>query len=98
MLSMIGKRLRTAERRLEALVFKDARERIIDFLKDNAAKRGKRIGFETLIRHNLTQQDIANFTCTSRQTVTSVLNELRKANLIYFNRRSFLIRDLAKLS
>lgn len=98
MLSMIGRRLRNAERRLEALVFKDARQRIIDFLKENAQRRGKQIGYETLIQHNLTQQDIANFTCTSRQTVTSVLNDLKKANLIYFNRRSFLIRDLAKLS
>lgn len=98
MMTMIGKRLRNAERRLESLVFKDARARIIDFLVENANRRGKKVGFETLIRHNLTQQDIANFTCTSRQTVTSVLNDLRKANLIYFNRRSFLIRDLAKLT
>ena len=35
---------------------------------------------------------------TSRQTVTSVMNDLRKANLIYFNRRTILIRDLGRLS
>ncbi len=97
-LDMIGKRLRRAEDRLESLVFKDARERIIDFLKDNATKRGRQVGFETLFKHSLTQQDIANFTGTSRQTVTSVMNDLRKSNQIYFNRRSILIRDLASLS
>jgi CRP/FNR family transcriptional regulator, cyclic AMP receptor protein len=37
-------------------------------------------------------------TGTSRQTVTSVLNDLRKSNLIYFNRNSILIRDLQNLS
>jgi len=98
LLQWIGMRLRRTESRLESLIFKDARERIIDFLKDSARKRGKRVGFETLIRHSLTQQDIANITGTSRQTVTSVLNDLRKSNLIYFNRRSILIRDMTKLS
>lgn len=98
LLQWIGTRLRRTETRLESLIFKDARERIIDFLKDSARKRGKRIGYETLIRHSLTQQDIANITGTSRQTVTSVLNDLRKSNLIYFNRRSILIRDMTKLS
>ncbi len=97
-ISMIGGRLRRVEDRLEALMFKDARERIIDFLKDSATKQGKRVGYEMLIKHCYTQQDIANLTGTSRQTVTSVLNDLKKSNLIYFNRRSILIRDLAKLA
>lgn len=96
-LSIMGDRLREAESRLEALIFKDARTRIIDFLKDNAEKRGRRVGYEMLFKHSLTQQDIANITGTSRQTVTSVLNELRKENLIYFNRRSILIRDMTRL-
>ena len=98
LLNVIGSRLRDVEGRLESLIFKDARERIIDFLKDSASKQGKKIGYELLIKHCLTQQDIANITGTSRQTVTSVLNDLRKSNLIYFNRRSILIRDIAKLS
>lgn len=97
-LNMIGKRLERAENRLESLIFKDARERIIDFLRDNAEKRGRQVGYETLFKHSLTQQDIANFTGTSRQTVTSVLNDLRKTNQIYFNRKSILIRDLANLA
>lgn len=94
----IGQRLRAMENRLEGMILKDARERIIDFLIESAHMHGERVGYETLIRHSLTQQDIANFTGTSRQTVTSVLNELRKSNLIYFNRKSILIRDLEKLS
>ena len=96
-LNLIGERLRRAENRLEALIFKDARTRIVDFLKDTANRRGRRVGYETLVKHSMTQQDIANLTGTSRQTVTSVLNELRKSNLIYFNRKSILIRDLANL-
>ena len=97
-LNMVGKRLLNVEQKLESLIFKDARARIIDFLKESAAARGRRVGFEMLFKHCLTQQDIANLTGTSRQTVTSVLNDLRKDNLIYFNRNTILIRDLGKLS
>ena len=83
---------------MESLIFKDARARIIDFLKESAETRGRKVGFEMLFKHCLTQQDIANLTGTSRQTVTSVLNDLRKDNLIYFNRNTILIRDMGKLS
>ena len=50
-----------------------------------------------LLKHSLTHQDIANITCTSRQTVTLVLNDLRKENLIYFNRGRILVRDMENL-
>jgi CRP-like cAMP-binding protein len=97
-LSMISRRLKYTEKRLESLIFKDARQRIVDFLRHHAELHGRQVGFETFFRHNFTQQDIANFTGTSRQTVTSVLNALRKSNKIYFNRRGVLIRDLEALS
>lgn len=96
-INIIGKKLRYAEKRLESLILKDARSRIIDFLKDNAENFGRQVGFEMLLKHSMTQQDIANFTGTSRQTVTSVLNDLRRSNKIHFNRKSILIRDLAGL-
>ena len=97
-MSLFGNRLVRAENKLESLIFKDARTRIIDFIRDSVARRGRRIGYEMLLKHSLTHQDIANITCTSRQTVTLVLNELRKSDLIYFNRGKILVRDMAKLA
>jgi len=94
----ISQRLHRAEGRLTNLVVKDARERIIEFLLDTAIKEGRRVGFETLVKHHLTQQDIASITGTSRQTVTSVFNELKRTNLIHFNRNTILIRDMNKLA
>ncbi len=96
-LNMLARRLRQCERQLESFVFKDARTRIVEFLKHNARRHGKQVGIETLVRHNLTQQDIANFTGTSRQTVTIVLNDLRKTNQIHLSRHAVLIRNLASL-
>lgn len=97
-LKIIGFRLRKMERKIESLVFKDARTRIVDFLKEMAEEKGQKVGFETMIKNHLTHKDIASLTGTSRQTVTTVMNELREKNLINFDRRRILIRDLDKLA
>jgi CRP/FNR family transcriptional regulator, cyclic AMP receptor protein len=98
MLKLVGLRLMKLERKLESLVFKDARTRVIEFLKDSASWKGQKVGFETMIPTKLTHKDIASLTGTSRQTVTTILNELKDKNLIYFDRRKILIRDLEKLA
>ncbi|MBK7636506.1 MAG: Crp/Fnr family transcriptional regulator [Saprospiraceae bacterium] len=97
LIEFLGKKLKYTEDRLESLALNDARERIIQFLRINAQSFGQTIGFEVLLKHDFTQQDIANFTGTSRQTVTTVMNDLKKHNQIYFKRKSILIRDLKAL-
>lgn len=97
MRKLIGLRLLRAERKIESLVFKDARTRIIEYLADLAKDKGQKVGFEVLVKNFFTHQDIANMTATSRQTVTTVLNELRDKNLINFDRKRLLIRDLSNL-
>lgn len=98
MMRIMGSRVLEMEQRLESLVFKDSRTRIIEFLKNLATKRGQRVGYEMLVRKFFTHQEIANLTATSRQTVTTVLNELRNKNILIFNRRRLLIRDMDKLA
>lgn len=93
----LGERISRSEKRLERLIFDDARTRIIAFLKEQAQKNGQKFADETLIRHGFTHQDMANITGTSRQLVTIVLNELKKENLINFDRTSILIRDVDQL-
>jgi len=97
MLKLVGLRLMKLERKLELLVFKDARTRIVEFIKDSATWKGKKVGYETLVPTKLTHKDIAALTGTSRQTVTTVLNELKEKNLINFDRKKILVRDLANL-
>lgn len=96
-MNIVARRLVKMERRLESLVFKDARTRIIDFLREQAEEKGQAVGFEIVIRKPLTHQEMANLTATSRQTVTTVLNELRQEQIISFNRRQILIRDMDRL-
>lgn len=94
---LIGLRIEKLERKLEGLMFKDVRSRLIDFLKDMAQERGEKIGYETLIKHSLTQKDIAALIGSSRQTVAKLLNELKDDNLIHYRRNRILIRDLENL-
>ncbi len=94
LMQAIGKKLQLAERQIQALSSSDARGRVVFFIRDLAQRHGRPIGKEVLVKHYLTQQEIAEATGTSRQTVTSLLNEWRKQNLVYFTRHSILIRDL----
>ncbi len=94
---MVGDRMRKLERRIELLVSKDARTRVIEFIRDMAKEKGQKVGYETLIKSYLKHQDIASLTGTSRQTVTTILNELKEKNIINFDRRKILIRDMQKL-
>lgn len=97
MMNIMGSRVLEMEQRLESLVFKDSRTRIVEFLENLAKKKGQRVGYEMLVRKFLTHQEIANLTATSRQTVTTVLNELRSKNILTFNRQRLLIRDMELL-
>lgn len=97
MMKVMGSRVLDMEKRLESLVFKDSRTRIVEYLKDLAKQKGQRVGYEMLVRNFLTHQEIANLTATSRQTVTTVLNELRNDNILTFNRKRLLVRDMEKL-
>ena len=96
-INKLGDRIKQSEKRLEELIFKDSRARIISFIRTQAGKTGQAFGDEVLVKHGLTQQDMANLTGTSRQLVTIILNELRKEDQINFDRSSILIRDLATL-
>jgi CRP-like cAMP-binding protein len=94
LMRIMGRRVLDMEKRLESLVFKDSRTRVVEFLYNLAREKGQRVGYEMLVRRFLTHQEIANLTATSRQTVTTILNELRNKNVLTFNRKRMLVRDM----
>lgn len=96
-MSYLTSKIQKTEKRLEAQVVKNARSRVLDFIKESGEQRGIKVGYELLVKRHLTQQEIANITGTSRQTVTEVFRSLKDQNLIYFNRNKILIRDIMKL-
>ena len=93
-LKLIGLKLRRIERRLENIAFKDARTRITEFLFDFAREYGERRGRELVVKNFLKHQDIANLTATSRQTVTTILNDLKQQGIIKYDRRKMILKDV----
>ncbi len=97
LLRYLGERLRYTENQLEKVVLKDSKSRIMEYLHQMGTEQGKLVGMETLVKHNMTHQDIADLTGTSRQMVTAVLNQLKRENVLYFNRKKILFRNLNAL-
>ena len=74
------------------------RERVILMIKKLAQISSRRVGTETLITHDLSQQEMANYCFCTRQSVVNVLTDLKKRNLIHIaSRNRILVRNLKKL-
>ncbi len=93
----VGLKMKRFKNNYSNLVSKDAKTRLVTFLKDWAQKEGKQEGNKVTIDNYLTQTDIAQIICTSRQTATLLLNELEDKNLIYYTRKEIIIDDISKL-
>ncbi len=87
----IGMRLQKVERKIELLVFKDVRTRLIEFISELESEYGtKKNGF-IVIKHSYTQKNIADLIGSSRQTVSSLLNEFQSEGLIKIKRGKFIL-------
>ncbi|WP_284651665.1 Crp/Fnr family transcriptional regulator [Flavobacterium terrisoli] len=93
----VGLKLKRIKNNYANLVSKDAKTRLLTFIKDWAARDGKREGNRVTIQNYLTQNDIAQIICTSRQTATVLLNELEENGLMYYGRKEIIIEDISKL-
>lgn len=92
----IGLRIKKLERRLQLLLFKDTRTRLLEFLNELCEEFGhdcEKTG-DKVIEHPYTQKDIASLLGTSRPTLNTLMNELKEENVISFSRRE--IRLLKK--
>jgi len=96
-LTGLGARVGSAEKRFEAYVFQDSRSRVIDFILSYARKVGAPSASGIIFSHYMTHQDIANLTGASRQFVTAVLNDLRRSGYIGFNRITITVKNAAGL-
>jgi CRP/FNR family transcriptional regulator len=81
-------------KRLERLNWMDAECRIKFTLRELAQKLGKRFGDETLLKLNLTHEELAMLTDSSRQTVTKTLSTLKRKGIITYSRNRILFRNL----
>ncbi|WP_406684472.1 Crp/Fnr family transcriptional regulator [Seonamhaeicola sp. MEBiC1930] len=90
---LIGFKLKRLERRLQILLFKDAKTRLVEFLEELCSDYGydcEKTG-DKVIHHPYTQRDIASLIGTSRPTLNILLNELKEDKVIEFGRKEIRI-------
>ena len=93
----VGLKMKRIKNSYSNLISKDAKTRLFQFLKDWAEKEGKRVDNKVVIENYLTQNDIAQIICTSRQTATQLLNEMETNGTLIYNRKEIIISDISKL-
>ena len=93
----VGLKMKRIKNSYANLISKDAKTRLFQFLKDWAEKEGERVGNKVVIENYLTQNDIAQIICTSRQTATHLLNEMETNGTIIYSRKEIIITDISKL-
>ena len=83
----IGFKFKRLQNRYSNLVFKDVRQRLLEFLHEWARNDGTPRGAELVVSNYLTHQDIAQLICTTRQTVTQTLNQLEAEGRLRYSRQ-----------
>ncbi|EZH73232.1 transcriptional regulator [Aquimarina atlantica] len=93
----IGMRFKRLERRLQLLLFKDTKTRLLEFLNELKEDYGHCCPDtgDMVIEHPYTQKDIAHLIGTSRPTLNIILNELKESNVIDFNRKEIRLKNVA---
>jgi CRP/FNR family transcriptional regulator, cyclic AMP receptor protein len=91
----IGFRFKKLERRLEILLFKDVKTRLLEFIKELSTEYGYKnvITGDVVIKHPYTQKDISSLIGTSRPTLNLYLNELRLEGIIDFNQKEMFLKN-----
>ena len=95
---LIGMRRQRVEKRLRNLLFRSNRERVIHLLIELCEKYGIRGDEGISLNIRLSHQEMACIIGSTRETVTVVLGQLQKENLLKIARRRVIITDLHRLA
>ena len=95
---VVNEKLLSFQQKYEDLIFKDVDTRVLDFFKRYAKHHGKTNGNSVEMEMMLTHQDIADYTASSRQSVTTIINRLvEKGRIIYEGRKKVIIPNINDL-
>ncbi|HEV3343744.1 MAG TPA: Crp/Fnr family transcriptional regulator [Pirellulales bacterium] len=90
---LIGMRRRRIERRLQHLLFRSSRDRLVHLLLELADDYGQPSPDGTRIGLKVSHQDLADVIGTTRESVTLRLGELQREGLVKVVRRTIVVTD-----
>lgn len=94
---LIGLRRRRVERRLQSLMFRSNRDRLVQLLVDLLEQYGQPDREGTLIGIKLSHQELANIIGSTRETVTVLLGQLQLERFLRVSRQRIVVREPEKL-
>jgi CRP/FNR family transcriptional regulator len=97
-MARVSEKFKNLETRYVNMVSKDVKSRLMYCFREWARKEGRQSGNKIIVKNPLTHHDLANMIATSRQTVTVILNELKEAGKISYNRKEIAFSDLSLTS
>lgn len=94
----VGTKLRQVESRLINLLNKDVKTRLVNFIWQLAKLHPSEVSSNSYSTENfMTHEDIAQLIGSSRQTVTTFINEFNEEGLFSINRKSIVVPNLINL-
>ncbi|KRG09423.1 Crp/Fnr family transcriptional regulator [Lederbergia galactosidilytica] len=97
MMRVMGTIIKDLQERLQGLSGKDVKQRAISLLLKLADKHGERRGNSVTINLPITNQELANFVGTSRETINRLFSQIGKKGILKVERNRIIIVDLAGL-
>jgi CRP/FNR family transcriptional regulator, cyclic AMP receptor protein len=97
-LRALAERLRRTNEAMADLVFSDVPGRVAKALLDLAERFGDESSDGVLVRHDLTQEELAQLVGASRETVNKALSEFANRGWIRLEGRSVLLLDRERLA
>lgn len=94
---LVGLKLKRLRNRFWDIIHKDVKTRLIDFLLQLAGNHNLGLSDQLEMENFMTHAEVANLIGSSRQTVTTLINELEQKNLIAFNRQKIQFFSLIAL-
>jgi CRP-like cAMP-binding protein len=95
---LVGMRRQRIERRLKNLLFQSTRDRLIHLLLDLEEQFGQDTPEGVRLRIKLSHQDLGNLIGATRETVTSLLGQLRVEGSIEYKRCKIVLKNVPKLA
>jgi len=93
----LGNKLKKVETRLLNILNKDVKSRLVQLLLQLATDNKSIVDNKAVIEKFLTHDDIAKLIGSSRQTVTTTLNQFEKLELITISKKDIRINDVGLL-
>ncbi|OGF46160.1 MAG: hypothetical protein A2231_03330 [Candidatus Firestonebacteria bacterium RIFOXYA2_FULL_40_8] len=97
LMQALSSRLRSADKQIEDLTFRNLPGRVASALIDLSKKHGEKTPEGVRISLKLTHQELAEMIGTAREVVTSIINDFRKANSITIDQKHITITNFQEL-